>query len=142
MQRRKPILVNREALVGDQRVVNQPSQVDWAYGHAAHVGVAEDVIQVVPGVAAGNDGLQHVEPEWQPGVVLALVFENQMGDLNRIEFLTFSEWSRRAAPDFANDGSEMIADDDLPELLMGEVIGRQKIIIEKMAEGAVPDVVQ
>ncbi len=52
LQSREASFVNREAFVGDQSVVNQSSKIDGADRHAAHIGIAQDIIQVITRVAA------------------------------------------------------------------------------------------
>ena len=64
-----------------------------------------------------------------------------MRDLIGVEFLAFGEGAGRAAPDFADDRAEMVADDDLPEFFVTGMEGVQVVVVEEMAEGAVSDVV-
>ena len=64
-----------------------------------------------------------------------------MRDLIRVEFFAFGEWAGGAAPDLADDWTQMVADDDLPELFVTGMESMQIVVVEKMAEGAVADVV-
>ena len=65
-----------------------------------------------------------------------------MRDLIGVEFLTFGEGAGRAAPDLADDGTEMVSDDDLPEFFVTGIEGVQVVVVEEMAERAVADVVR
>ena len=65
-----------------------------------------------------------------------------MGDLVGVEFLAFGEGAGRAAPDLADNRTEMVADDDLPEFFVTGMKGMQIVVIEEMAEGAMADVVR
>ncbi len=141
LQGRKARLMNRKSLVRDDRVVNESGEIDRADRHAAHIGVAQDIVEVICGIAAGNNRLEHVEPSRNTGVVFALFLENHMRDLIGVEFFAFGEGAGRAAPDLADDRTEMISDDDLSEFLVTGMEGVQVVVVEEMAKGAVADVV-
>ena len=134
-------LVDGEAFRRDHCVVDEPAQVHRPDGHAAHVGVAQHVVQVVACVAAGDDRLQKVEPPRHPRDVLGFVLQNEMGDLVGVQLLAGRELSGRASPDLPDDRSQMLADDDLAEPFVSEPERFQEIVVEEMAERAVPDVV-
>ena len=142
LQGRKACLMNRESLVCNDRVVNESGEIDRADRHAAHIGIAQDIVEVVCGIAAGDDRLEHVEPSRNAGVVFALFLENHMRDLIRVELLTFGEGAGWAAPDLADDRTEMVSDDDLPEFFMAGMEGVQVVVVEEMAERAMADVVR
>ena len=65
-----------------------------------------------------------------------------MRDLVGIEFLAFGEGPGRAATDLADDRTEMVADDDLPEFFVTGTEGVQIVVVEEMAEGPMADVVR
>jgi len=135
-------LMYRKSLVCDDRVVNEPGEINRADGHAAHIRVAQDIVEVICGIAPGNDRLEHVEPSRNAGVIFALFLENHMCDLVGVEFFAFREGTGRTAPDFADDRAEMVSDDDLPEFFVTGAEGVQVVVVEEVAEGAVPDIVR
>ena len=141
LQGGKARLMNRKSFVRDDRVVNESGEIDRADCHAAHIGIAQDIVEIVCGIAARNDRLEHVEPSGNAGIVFAFLLENHMRDLIGVEFFPFGEWAGGAAPDLADDWTQMVADDDLPELFVTGMEGMQIVVVEKMAEGAVADVV-
>src|SRR5215510_11328049 len=98
--------MNRKSLVRDDRVVNESGEIDWADSHAAHIGIAQDIVEVICGIAAGDNRLEHVEPSGNTGVILALFLENHVGDLIGVEFLTFGKGAGRASPDLADNRAE------------------------------------
>jgi hypothetical protein len=136
----EPGLMDGKALVGDDGVVDQPGEIDRSDGDAAHIGVAQDIVQIVGRVAARNDRLENIDPARDAGVVLAFLFQHHMGDVIRIQFFAPVEGARRAAADFFDEWSQMLAHDDLSQLLVGEAEAVQIVVIEEMAERAVPDV--
>ncbi len=66
LQGRKSRLMNRKPFVGDDGVVNQSGQIDRTNCDAAHVGIAQHIIQVVGRIAARDYRLQHIEPARLP----------------------------------------------------------------------------
>src|SRR5512141_1438700 len=107
-----------KSLVRDDRVVNESGEINRADCHAAHIGIAQDIVEVVRGIAAGNNRLEHVEPSRNAGVVFALFLENHMCNLIGVELLAFGEDAGRAAPDFSDDRAKMVADDDLSKFFV------------------------
>ncbi len=141
LQGRKARLMDRKSLVRDDRVMNESGEIDRADRHTAHIGVSQDIVEVICGIAAGNNRLEHVEPSRDMGVVFPLFLENHMRDLVGVEFLAFGEGTGRAAPDLPDDRTEMISDDDLSEFLVTGMEGVQVVVVEEMAKGAVSDIV-
>src|SRR2546430_10402389 len=64
-----------------------------------------------------------------------------MGDLVGVQLLTGGERSGRASPDLPDDRPQVLADDELAEPFVSESERFQKIVVEEVAERAVPDVV-
>ena len=84
-------LVNGEALVGDDGVVDQSGQIDGPYGYAAHIRIPQDVVEVVRGVGTGDDRLEHVQPAGQAGIVFPLLFQNHVSDLIGMQLFASGE---------------------------------------------------
>ena len=141
LQGRKACLMNGKSLVRDDRVVNESGQIDRADRDAAHIGIAQDIVQVVGGIAAGDDRLEHVEPSRNAGVVFALFLEDHMRDLIGVELFTFGKGAGRTAADLADDRTEMVSDDDLAEFFVTGMKRVQVVVVEEMAKGAMADVV-
>ncbi len=133
--------MNGESLLRHDGVMNQPCEIDRSHRDAAHIGVPQDVVQVVPGIASGDDWLKHIQPAREPGVVLAFFFEDQMGDLVRVQLFTFGEGAGRTPADLFNQRGEMVSDDNLSQSFMGQAESMEKIVVEEVAEGPVSDVV-
>ena len=141
LQGRKARFMYRKSLVRDDRVVNESGEIDRADRHAAHIGVAQNIVEVVRGIAAGDNRLEHVEPSRNAGVVFAFFLENHMRDLVGVEFLAFGEWAGRAAPDLADDRTQMVANDNLSKFFVTGTEGMQVVVVEEMTERAMADVV-
>src|SRR5262249_41448164 len=141
LQGRKSRLMDRKSLVRDDRVVNEPGKINRADRHAAHIGISQDIVEVIRGIAARDHRLEHVEPSRDTGVVFALFLEYHMRDLVGVEFLAFREGAGRAAPDLPDNRTKMISDDDLSEFLVAGMERVQIIVVEEMAKGAVSNVV-
>src|SRR5688572_6137213 len=133
--------MNRKSLLRDDRVVNESGEIDRADRDAAHIGVAQDIVEVIRGIAAGNHRLEHIEPSGDAGVVFAFFLEYDMRDLIGVQLLAFGEGAGWTAPDLPDDRTKMVPNDDLSEFLVTGIEGVQVIVVEEMAERAMPDIV-
>ena len=64
-----------------------------------------------------------------------------MGDLIGIQLFPRGERAGWTPPDLPDHRAQVLADDELPELLMGQMERREEVVVEEVAERAVADVV-
>ncbi len=133
--------MNGQSLVRDERVVDQPGEVDGPDRHAAHVRIAQDVVQVVRRVDAADDRLQEGEPLGIARAVLGRIFQDEKGHVIGVQLLAGREGTMGAAADLLDDVAQVLPDDHLADPFVGEPELFQEIFVEKVAEGAVADVV-
>src|SRR6267378_3847550 len=57
--------VERQAPLGDEGVVDDPLDVDWAGSDTTYIRVARDVVHVVGRVGAYERGLEGRQPAWR-----------------------------------------------------------------------------
>ena len=91
LEGRKAGFMNGKSFLRHDRVMNQPRQIDRADRHAAHIGIPQDIVQIIAGVTSGDHRLKHVQPTREAGIVLAFLLEDQMGNLVGIQFFPFRE---------------------------------------------------
>ena len=134
-------LVEREAVLREEGVEAQPRDVDDVEGKAGHEGVALDIIEVVHGIDAGEELPEELEPPGHRFVALVRHLD-QEGHRRRVERLARGKGSRGAPPD-PGDHPPQLPDDDQPaQILMGEPVLVQEMVVEEVAVGAVADVVE
>src|SRR4029453_18120001 len=130
-----------KALGREKRVMEEACTIYGSDGDAAHIGVSRYVIQVVEGKDAAREGLQKPYP-FRFAMVFLAIFLNRERDILRTQLLAWIERATGTAPQLVNNLTEMVLDDDLSEILVGQVVCVEEIVIEKMAEGSMSHVVK
>src|SRR5262245_24164208 len=141
-ERLKPAAVEREALLREERVIDDALDVDRAHRDSAHVGVAQHVIHVVGGEDAREQRLEELEPLRVMRQRLGIGLAHQVADPLGIDRLVGVERAARAAAQRSQDVAELLADDALADQLMGQAVVDEEVVVEEVTEGAVTDVVQ
>ena len=141
-ERSQPGPVQRQAPLGEERVVHDPLHVDRAHRDPAHVRVAQDVVHVVGGEDAGQQRLEERQPPRMRLQRMRVRLAHEVADPLGIDPLVGGEGAARAAPEAAQDLGQLLADDPLAQQLVGQVEIDQEVVVEEMAERAVADVVE
>ena len=141
LEGRQTRLVDREPFVRDDTVVDQARQVDRTDCDPAHVGIPQDIVEIVRRVASRNNRLKVIDPARDARVVLALLLEDDMCDHARIQFFSCLEKTGWAAPNLPDGRTEKIPDDDLSQPFVRQAEPVQEVVVEEMAKRSVPDIV-
>ena len=137
----RPSPVEGEPLGRDEAVVEDALEIG-VDGDAAHVRVPEDVVEVVGGVDAREDGLEDGEPPGVAGRGLRVALAHEVADPARVERFPVREGRARAAPEPPDHVPERFPDDALPHQLVAQVVVGEEVVVEEVAEGPVTHVVQ
>jgi len=142
--------VERQAVGGTERVVDQPVDVDRTEADAAHPGVAAHVVEVVDRDRAGESAVQQPHPSWD-GIGrgghgsgrAALVRPHEEGHVPWIDGLADGERPRRASPQLGDKRPQLIDDEVLGDLFVIDAEhGQEVLLVAEMAERPVPEIVQ
>ncbi len=134
--------VEGEPFVAEEGVVDDALDVDGPHGHPAHVGIAQDIVHVVRGVDPREERLEVGQPAGMGGLRFRVALAHEIADPLRVNVLSGLEGAGRATALTADQITELLGDDALAELLVGEVEIHEKIVVEEVPEGTVADVVQ
>ena len=138
---RNPGLVEREPALREEGVEAQPRDVHDVERKAGHEGVPLDVIEVVHGIDAREELAQQLEPAGPPAL-MGSRHPDQEGHLGGIEGFARGKGSRRAPSDPRNQAPQLPDDDRLTQILMGEPILAEEMVVEEMAVRSVPHVME
>ena len=133
--------MKRQSLGGDKGIVNQALAVNGADGDAPHVRIPGDVVEIIEGENAAREGLQKPHPFWFPMIFLA-GFLDWKSDVFWSQRLTRSKRSTGATPQLANDIAKIFLNDCLTEVFMREIVVVQKVVIKKVPERSMTDIVE
>src|SRR5690349_10365972 len=98
---------------------------------AAHIGVARYVVQVIKSKNAAGERLQETHPLGFALIFFAVFFDRER-DVLRAQLFPRGKRAARAAPQLADNLTQMLLDDRLPEVFVREIIIAEKIVIKKM----------
>jgi len=100
-----------------------------------------DVIQVVGRVDPRKELPQKLQPSRLPRASPPRHLD-EIGDMRRVDSFASCEGARGTALQGGNRSGQFFRDDLLTQVFVGQAIAVQVVIVEEMAEGAVPHVVQ
>src|SRR5919108_2429198 len=133
--------VYREPLGCKEGIMHQALAIDRSRVNPAHVRVPRHIVEIIESKNAAGQRLQKTHP-FRLAVILPAVFFDWERDVLRSQFFASSERTARTTTKLADDIAEVFLNDGLTQVLMGEIVVAEKIIIEKMAERSVADIVQ
>jgi len=139
-ERRDARLVERQPFPGKKGVEAQTDNVHDIQGKTGHEGVPLDVIEIVHRVGAREELTEQLKPSGP--LVIRSRHADQKGHLGGIEGLSVGKRSRRAPPDSRDHPPQLPADDHPPQILMGQTVLAQEVVVEKMAVRAMTDIVK
>ena len=112
-ERLQPAAIERQPLLGEERVVDDALDVDGTDRDPAHVRVAQDVVHVVGGVDAGQQRLEERQPARVRLERARVALAHQVADPLGIDHFVRVERPVRAPAQPAQHVAERLADDAL-----------------------------
>src|SRR5437763_17086475 len=120
--------------------MSQADPLDGAMGYPAHVMIRRNVIEMVESEDAAGQRLQEPHPVRFALIFPAILLDGK-GNVLGTEFFPRGERPAGATPQLSNDFAEMLLNNRLSEIFVGEIVTEEKVVVEKMAEGANSDIV-
>src|SRR5207253_11338928 len=100
-----------------------------------------NVVEIVVGEDAAGPRLEAPSPVGFARIFPAILLDGK-GNVLGTEFFPGGERPAGATPQLSNDFAEMLLNNRLSEIFVGEIVTVEKVVVEKMAEGAMSDIVE
>ena len=134
--------MDRKPGVAEKTVAQQAVQVEGPRVVARRVGVAQDEVHVVDRVDAAEQAAQKPQPAWAIARSIVARPSDQKRDLRRIERFAVGQPAVGVPPHAADQVPQFVPHDVAAERLVRMAKGRQIMLVEKMSERPMADVVQ
>ena len=97
----QPSLVQNHSLSPKGGIIEQPSPIDRAYGDASHISIPQDIVDIIKSEDSTKKLAEQIQPPRVPPFLPAPRFLDEKRDLLRIEGLSLSKRTVRAAADLS-----------------------------------------
>jgi hypothetical protein len=137
----EPPLVQKEPLPTKGGIVKESSPVDGANGDTGHIGIPQNIIDVVEGEDSPEELLEQMKPS---RVLFHPLFQGSLdeeGDVFGMKDLSLFKGTLRTSPDPLEDGSQSLLNDMLTNPLMVGLESGEVLFVKEMAEGTMPHIV-
>jgi hypothetical protein len=122
--------------------MEEPPPIHGTDGNTGHIGIAQDIIDIIEGKNAPEKLLEQEEPLR----MFSILFPQGPLDEERhvlwIDGFSFLQGTVGAPLDPFQDGRNFFPDDVLADLLVVRFESRKILFVEKMAEGSVADIME
>jgi hypothetical protein len=132
--------VEDQSLLVEGGVMEEPPPIHRTDGNTGHIGIPQDIIDIIESENAPEELLEQEEPLR----MFPIFFPQWPLDEERhvlwIDGFPFLKGAMRAPSDSLQEGRNFFPDDVLADLLMIRFESRKILLVEKMAEGPVADI--
>jgi hypothetical protein len=141
-QRIEPPLVKKETLPAKRSIVKEPPPVDGADGDAGHIGISQNIIDIVKGEDPPEELLKEMKPSRMLFLPLFQGSFDEKGDVFGMGDLSLFKRALRTSLDPLEDGRQSLPDDMLTNPFMVGLESGEVLFVKEMAERTMPHIVQ
>lgn len=138
----EPSFVEDQSFLVEGGVMEEAPPIHGTDGNTGHIGIAQDIIDIIEGKNAPEKLLEQEEPLR----MFPIFFPQRPFDEERhvlwIDGFPFLQGTVGAPPNPLQDGRNFFPDDVLADLLVVRIESRKVLFVEKMAEGSVADIME
>jgi hypothetical protein len=135
-------LVEEQSFLVEGGVVEESPPIHGTDGNTGHIGVAQNVIDIIESKNASEELLEQEEPLRMFSIFFLEWSLDEERYVLRVDGFPLFEATVRTLPNSLQDGRNFFPDDVLADLLMVRFESRKILFVEEMAEGTVPDVME
>jgi hypothetical protein len=135
-------LVEEQSFLVEGGVVEESPPIHGTDGNTGHIGVAQNVIDIIESKNASEELLEQEEPLRMFSIFFLEWSLDEERYVLRVDGFPLFEATVRTLPNSLHDGRNFFPDDVLADLLMVRFESRKILFVEEMAEGTVPDVME
>jgi hypothetical protein len=134
--------VEDQSFLVEGGVMEEPPPIHRTNGNAGHIGIAQDIIDIIEGENAPEELLEQKEPLRMFSILFPRWPLDEECHVFWIDGFPFLQGTVGAPTDPLQDERNFFPDDVLADLLMVRFESRKILLVEKMAEGSVADIME
>jgi hypothetical protein len=134
--------IENQSFLVEGGVMEEPPPIHRADGNTGHIGIAQDIINIVEGENAPEELLEQEKPLRMFSIPFPRGSLDEERHVLWIDGFPSLKGTVGAPPDSLQDRRNFIPDDVLADLLMVRFKSRKIVLVEKMAEGSVADIME
>jgi hypothetical protein len=122
--------------------MEEPPPIHRTDGNTGHIGIAQDIIDIIEGENAPEELLEQEKPLRMFSILFPRWPFDEECHVLWIDGFPFLQGAVGAPPDPLQDGRNFFPDDVLADFLMVRLESRKILLVEKMAEGSMADIME